>query len=229
MRKNERLEQILEILNEHTYISNQKLCDMLYVSLPTIRRDLNLLQKQELVVRSHGGAKLLGAKSNPFDFRSTYNTSLKKELCKKAAALISDGDVIYIDSSSTVAHIAEFITAEGVVAVTNSLPAAENLRQHNIATYFAGGKILPSSQCCTGSYVEDFLRDFNFSIAFFSSYGINSLNMIVDTSLPETAVRKIALKNAKRKVFLCDKNKINTDAPYNVIDADEVDDIITNF
>lgn len=59
MLKNERYERILEILDENTYVTANELSERLYVSIPTVRRDLTELQRQGLIRRNHGGAELL--------------------------------------------------------------------------------------------------------------------------------------------------------------------------
>jgi len=122
MIKDERYEEILKILDEEKYISAQELAKRLYVSLPTIRRDLSLLHKRGQIVRSHGGAKIIEAGSvvAPLNFRKTVNSNKKRLLCKAAAQMINEKDIIFIDSSTTTLQMAEFIDSKSMVTVVTN-------------------------------------------------------------------------------------------------------------
>ncbi len=230
MYKEERQQKIIELLDENSYVSVNKLGKMLYVSLPTVRRDLCELEKKGLIVRNHGGAMRLseGAYNIPLDFRNSYKAAQKHQLCKNAAKLIQSGDVIYIDASTSTMHIADFISAKDITVVTNGLPIASLLAKKGINVQMTGGVVKDYSLACVGSVAERFVSTFNFNFAFFSAYGVNSNNVIVDTSLEETAVRKAAFANSDKTVFICTSDKYGLQAPYNIVSIDEVDIIISD-
>ncbi len=230
MHKRERQQKILEIIKGKNYVSAVHLSKLLYVSLPTVRRDLTELSKNGLILRNHGGAMSLseGSYEIPLDFRSNYNMNEKINMCRKAAKLICDGDIIFIDASTSTMHIADFITSKKITVVTNGMPAAIQLARKGIKTFFTGGEILVQSLGSGGSFAETIAASFNYNIAFFSSYGINEKRIIVDTSLPETSLRKTVFKNSQKKVFLYTKSKEGLSAPYNVIALDDVDEVITD-
>ena len=103
MLKEERYEKILELLEGEQYLSAQALSQRLFVSLPTIRRDLSELQTRNQITRSHGGAKKTHSENivAPLDFRKTVNASAKRALCAKAAELVQDNQIIFIDASTS--------------------------------------------------------------------------------------------------------------------------------
>ncbi len=228
MFKEERQQEILKLLNEKTFISVNKLSKLLYISLPTVRRDLAELERQGLVVRNHGGAMKLeaGTYNIPLQFRSNYKTSEKLDLCKSAAKLLNNGDVIFADASTSVVHMADYITAKDITVVTNGLTTAMRFIQHGIKTILTGGDIDESSLCCVGRETEKFISEFNFNFVFFSSYGVNDKGMIVDTDRAAIGVRRVAFANCRQKVFLYTADKENLSAPYNLIPLDEVDIVI---
>ena len=86
----ERRKEILELLDEKGYVSVKDLSQRLYVSLPTIRRDLTLLEREGYVLRTHGGASLSISDSfvEPFALRKKTNLEAKKYIGKIAASLI---------------------------------------------------------------------------------------------------------------------------------------------
>ena len=231
MLKDERYNKILEILENEKYISAKDLSKRLFVSMPTIRRDLSELQKKNLLLRSHGGAKKINAEHivMPLDFRKTVNSQEKKRLSKAASKLINDNDIVFIDASTTVLQIAEFLSDKNqVTVITNGIPLAMLLSKKGIKTYCTGGEIQGNSLAYAGSFAEEFIRKFNIDIAFFSCHGINDKGMIIDTSLSETQFRKALINQSKKSVFLCDSKKFNLSAPYNLIPLKDVDYIITN-
>ena len=229
--KEERYDKILEILEEEKFISVQSLSEKLYVSLPTIRRDLGELQRRNLVVRSHGGAKKVQGEHivAPLNFRKTVHVNEKKRLCRAATGLISDNDIVFIDASTTTMQIAEFLGEKKMITVvTNGITLACHLVKKGIKTYCTGGEIFENSLAQFGPFAEDFLRRFNFDLAIFSCHGVNEKGILTDPSLPETQIRRTALQQAKKSVFLCDETKLNLSTPYNLIPIWEVDFAVTD-
>ena len=231
MLKEERYDKILEILEEEQYVSASKLSKMLYVSMPTVRRDLAELARRNQIVRSHGGAKKIHAEHivTPLNFRKTVHSAEKRALCKRAASLIKDNDIIFIDSSTTTLQMADFLSEKkGITVITNGIPLATLLVKKGIKTYCTGGEIFENSLAHFGSFAEEFIQKFNIDILFFSCHGINEKGMLTDPSLPETQIRKVAINQSKKTVFLCDKTKFSLSTPYNLVYVGTIDCIITN-
>ncbi len=231
MLKEERYDKILSILDKEKYISAHKLSEMLFVSLPTIRRDLTELDRRNQIIRSHGGAKAIEPEHivTPLNFRKTVNSLQKRTLCQAAANLVSDNEIIFIDSSTTTLQMADFLgEKKNITVITNGISLATLLVQKDIKTYCTGGEIFQNSLAHFGSFAEDFIRRFNIDTMFFSCHGVNNSGMLTDPSLPETQVRKAAINQSKKTVFLCDESKFSLSTPYNLISIKEVDYVITD-
>ena len=231
MLKEERYDRILSILEKEQYISASKLSEMLYVSLPTIRRDLAELGRRNQIIRSHGGAKVIQQEHvvAPLDFRKTVNAAEKRALCRRAASMVQDYDIIFIDASTTTLQMADFLSEKkGIIVITNGIPLATQLVQKGIKTYCTGGEIFENSLAHFGSFAEEFIQRFNIDILFFSCHGVNEKGMLTDPSLPETQIRKVAIHQSKTTVFLCDETKFSRSTPYNLVPVQTVDYIITN-
>lgn len=231
MLKEERQEKILQILEEEKYITAGKLAKCLYASLPTIRRDLNELARKELIIRNHGGAKKIDSEKIvlPIEFRKTLNYKEKRKLCQKASSLIKDNYLIFIDASTTTLQITEFLSAScQVTVVTNSILVSTILTKKGIKNYLTGGELQQNSMCYAGSFAENFIKHFNFNLSFLSCHGVDENYNIVDTSLPETCLRRTVLNQTYKNVFLCDSSKFGLNAPYNLAKLDDLDIIITN-
>lgn len=231
MLKEERYDQILALLEQEQYISAQKLSQMLFVSLPTVRRDLAELQRRNQVVRSHGGAKKIQGEHTvaPLNFRRTVNAPSKRALCRAAAELVEDNQIIFIDSSTTTLQMADFLgEKKGITVITNGIPLATALVKKGIKTYCTGGEIFENSLAHFGSFAEDFIRRFNIDALFFSCHGVSEQGQLTDPSLPETQIRKVAIQQSKRTVFLCDESKFSLSTPYNLVSIRTLDCIITD-
>lgn len=119
----ERQEQIIQILETCKSISVTKLAKLLYVSQPTIRRDLSILEEQGKVQRTHGGVVLrkVSDAEIPLMFREDQNIISKKAIAEKAAKLIRNGDVIFLDASSTVSYLIPHLEKlQDIIVVTSS-------------------------------------------------------------------------------------------------------------
>lgn len=231
MLKEERYDQILAILEKEKYASAQKLSKQLYVSLPTIRRDLGELRRRGKIIRSHGGAKIVEAENivAPLDFRKTVHAAEKRALCRRAAEMVKDYNIIFIDASTTTLQMADFLgDKKGITVITNGIPLATLLVQKGIKTYCTGGEIFENSLAHFGSFAEEFIQRFNIDILFFSCHGVNENGMLTDPSLPETQIRKVAIHQSKKTVFLCDETKFSLSTPYNLVSIQTIDHIITN-
>lgn len=231
MLKEERYDKILDILEKERYVSASKLSKMLYVSMPTIRRDLAELVRRHQIVRSHGGAKVIQAEHivAPLDFRKTVNAAEKRALCRSAAKLVQDNDIIFIDASTTTLQMADFLNdKKGITVITNGIPLATMLVQKGIKTYCTGGEIFENSLAHFGSFAEEFIQRFNIDVLFFSCHGVNQKGMLTDPSLPETQIRKVAINQSKKTVFLCDETKFSLSTPYNLVSIQTPDYVITN-
>ena len=225
----ERQEQIIEILEKNKSISVAKLAQILYVSQPTIRRDLSILEQQGKVQRTHGGVVLrkMSDAEIPLMFREDQNNTAKKNIAQKAATLIRDGDVIFLDASSTVSYLIPYLEKfNDLIVITNSPKTSMRLGEHNIKNYCTGGQLLMHSIAYVGSETERFVSNINADLFFFSSRGYTDGGMITDSSEQEVMVKKAMLKNADRSYYLCDTSKKGKKFAFNICALNDIAGII---
>ncbi|MBR1969644.1 MAG: DeoR/GlpR transcriptional regulator [Clostridia bacterium] len=231
MLKDERYDKILKILDDEKYVSSYELSKRLFVSMPTIRRDLAYLEKTKQIVRNHGGARKINGEYMvmPLAFRETVNHGAKKQLCEAASKLIKEDSIVFLDGSTTVLQIADFISPkQNIMVITNGIPLSLILIKKGIKTYTTGGELIENSMAYAGSFAEEFICRFNIDTCFFSSHGVNENGIIVDTSLPETQLRARVISQSAKSVFLCDKTKFGVSAPYNLMPVGDVDCVVTD-
>lgn len=225
-----RYEKIMEILEEKSFVTVEELSHKLYVSMPTVRRDLNDLQKMGLVIRNHGGAMRRSTnEGQPVMIRSSVHAAEKMRLSQAAAKLLHDDCVVFLDESSTTQHIIEFLSDyRNITVVTNSLTLLVQLNKYNIPSYCIGGKLDTDNQSFVGSMAEEMVTRFNIDFLFFSTSGINEKGMIVDYCEGANELRRRALPYAHKKIFMCDSSKFGKRAAYSLCHLSEVDTILVD-
>lgn len=140
----ERIEQIKELLYQQKSVSIQELCDKLFCSPSTIRRDLIDLEDAGILRRTHGGAVLVSKNTTEFSsyIRSLENTKEKHYISKIATNYIKDDMSIFMDSSSTVHalcnHLYKF---KNLIIITNSILIPYTLINHDDLTVFCTGGV----------------------------------------------------------------------------------------
>lgn len=210
--------QILEILEANGPASVHDLCQKLYLSEATIRRALSSLARKGLIHRTHGGAELLKTFTNagPFSSRVFMNTSAKRNIAQKAAAMVPDGSIVFLDQSSTCYHLAQALTEKrDLTVVTNNLEIALLLSQTNFHVHMSGGQLCSTARTCmVGEDAHQIFLNVYADFAFFSTRSLSADGIASDCNRDEINVRNAMLKHAKCKVFLCDSSKFNSTAGY---------------
>ncbi len=228
----EREQEIMCILKTtNGFVSVKQLCDTLFASESSIRRDLKALEERGLVKRSYGGASLVTNFSNivTFNHRTRQNIIAKRDIAKKAAALIKDGSIIFLDQSSTAFYLAnELINRSTLTVVTNNIEIMMLLSNSGIKLISSGGMLSGENRnCLIGSDAQGAFQNIYADIMFFSVKALSDDGMVTDCSREEIVVRNAMLKNAHKKVLLCDSSKFDKRAPYKQCELGDVDYLIS--
>lgn len=162
---------VLSLLERQQYASVEELSAALAVSASTTRRILEGLQNRKLITRTHGGAKLNDANNAApsFTFRIHQNLFEKKKIALSAIKLIKDGDIIFLDGSTTAYCIAEYLGEfRNIKVITNGIETLSLLSQNRIPAYSTGGEVSAENPAVlAGGYAEDGVRNFFADIVFF--------------------------------------------------------------
>ncbi len=225
----ERREEIIKYLEVHTSASVSELSSLLFVSPPTLRRDLDGLEKEGKVIRTHGGVVLRKTSESeiPLILRQEQNSVNKKIIARKASELIHSGDVIFLDASSTASYLIPYFKKfNDILVVTNSPKSSLALGRENIKNYCTGGLLLAQSIAYVGSEATEFLSRVNADLFFFSSRGYMPGGNVTDSSVEESEVKRAMMKNAEKSVYLCDSSKKGQKYMYNICRTDDLFAII---
>lgn len=231
MNKLERHNRIMNILQEKEYTTVGYLAKILYVAPITVRRDLSEMEAGGLLKRCHGGASILKHQNRevPFEQREQSNTSIKARLGKQAVTFLSEGDVVFMDASTTVLHVIDNLSPNfNITVVTNSIKALEKLREKHICCYLTGGVLLENSYALIGNLAEQTISGLYADVCLFSTQGITTDGTITDFSEAETRLRQLMIGHAKRSIYIFDNTKYGKQYLFRVCHASEIYDTITD-
>lgn len=175
----ERKIMILEEIEQQERVLVVDLVNKLHVSNTTIRRDLYELAKDNLIIRTHGGAlvynKFSQSIESKIEDRKIINLTEKKKIAKKAKEFINDGDCIILGGGTTVLELAKILTNfNKLKVITYSFEIAIELSKNiNIDLTIIGGKLNRISSILTGIEAINYLRTINVDKLFFSVSGID--------------------------------------------------------
>ena len=161
MKKTERQNQILEYITQQKQVEVVTLSSLLHVSQVTIRKDLDELEKKELIQRKHGFA----TRNNPDNIngRLAYHYEEKKKIALKASELVKDGDILFIESGSCCAILASILASKkkNLTILTNSAFICEYLRSSFSGTLIlVGGIYQQASQCLVGPSIKEMTKNY---------------------------------------------------------------------
>lgn len=228
----ERQNKILEILSEKQAISVDELCHVLFSSGATIRRDLQILENNGLIHRTHGGAVFVdgNAKDFPLTLRESENLIPKSIIAKKAVQYIRDGQTLFMDASSTVCRLAERLTGfQHLRVITNGLKTANILSEiDGIDVYCTGGRMRENAKSLVGPQAVEFVSHFNADLAFFSCRGVSPEIGITESNEDEANLKMMYMKNAAKVVLMCDSSKLGKQYFCKMGPLDSIWKLITN-
>ena len=203
--------QLITLLKTQGYCSISKMSQILDVSPMTIRRDLRILSEKQMIQMTHGGALFSTSKQiePSFDTRTSEYLSEKEAIGKQAAEFIDEGDVIGIDSGSTMVEVARNLPDVSLTVITHSLAAANVVAQNKqYQLLMLGGMLYHESRFFSGPQVIAALHNLYINKLFLATTGLLIPDGLTSSNLPDAETKR-ALINSSRQVILCmDSSKI---------------------
>ena len=209
MLKSKRKQLILEKVMKDKFVSLEYLVKALETSESTVRRDLDELESERKLRRVHGGAESLHflQEEESNQEKSIKNIQEKTRIAQKAASLIQEYDVIFIDAGTTNELLVNELHDPSVTVVTNSIHPATKLVERNIPTVIIGGVVKRSTDASIGGVALNQIGQLNFDKAFIGMNGIDD-GFFTTPDMEEGAVKRAILENAKRTYVLADASKL---------------------
>jgi DeoR family transcriptional regulator of aga operon len=229
MRQSERLDTILERLYERGSVAVTGLARDLGVSMATIRRDLELLESQRLLSRTHGGAVSHGVLYElPLRHRAGRHEVEKRRIAEAAAARLGDARVVGLTGGTTTTEVARRIAGRTLTVVTNALNIASDLAvRPNLKLIATGGVARSESYELVGPMADATLDGLNLDVVFVGVDGASHAGMTTHNDVEAHTNRRM-IERARRVVVVCDASKIGRSALAVICPAHDVDELITD-
>lgn len=223
-----------ELIRQEGYVSLGKLKEYFPdVSEMTLRRDLDKLDKNRLIVRVHGGAKSLDAvtkiSEDLYAKRSVENMDDKTLIANKALKLLNTNESIFLDSGSTVTAFSQIMPDDNYQIITSGLTCAIELaRLPKSSVFMLGGKVYKNSLCVNGALSTSLINDIDFDIAFMGTTGYAKDTGFTVNVEEDYVLKKLVISKSKKVVMLMDSNKVGKNATYTFARLKDVDVIVTD-
>ncbi len=229
----ERQSRLRDLLAQRGMSDLDSLAAELHVSQSTVRRDLELMETEGLVKRTHGGVIWTGDRGSglrpyAFDQRMAYNVEIKRRIGRAARSLIGPGETILIDGGTTTFYLAEQLIGMPLQIVTNSLPMADLfLNDDNVELVLTGGLLYPRYGVLLGPMTEQIISTIHTKTMFFSVAGIHE-GSLYNQNLLLVAVEKQMMEQAQRVILLADSEKFGQQALAKLCPLADVDVVVSD-
>jgi DeoR/GlpR family transcriptional regulator of sugar metabolism len=227
------IERILEIVESGRPLSVAEIAEQAKVSKATVYRTLKRLEGKGLINRLSTGIVLPKEAETSFSRRLSINIDKKREMAEKAVSLVKDGDIIFIDASTTCLAFATELARSDLSRIsvaTNSTFVVNELSEGASGFYVVctGGELQPSLNALVGPITCSSIRSMNFHKAFLSgaAFSCDTGLMTTQTSLVE--VLRTASSCAAETIALVDSTKFHKEAFLNVLDCSKVKTIVSD-
>lgn len=228
----ERQERIREFLTEHTVVRIGQLSALLLASKATIRRDLEKMEIEGFLERTHGGAiinrRLL--KEQQYLQRAQVHPHEKRVIGKTAAALIKDGDIVFINSGTTATQLIRQIHVDvDATIITNNLIAALDIGEINYQLIFVGGTFQSKSISVAGRFAVANLDQIYADKAFI---GVDAISISHGCTVPTNEEAQVVIKMISRTngpiTIVADHSKWGTVSNFQIATIDQIHRLITD-
>lgn len=229
----ERQKKMMEYIEAHTSAQIHELAERFHVSEATVRRDLDELDQQGALRRTHGGAIKIDRSTS---YESMYSEKIglmldeKHRIADYASSLVHSGDTVLIDSGTTTFFIAQALSHhENLTIITNDLYIAYQTPLHPSSTLIVtGGTRRHDRQELVGTITENFIRDAHVDLAFIGVDGIDLTGGATNANFAEVGVKRLMLHSAARSVIAADHSKFGRVALARICDLKDVSLLITD-
>lgn len=223
----ERREYIYNLLLDHGSIIVKDIASELKISELTIRRDLDYFESNKIVERFYGGAKLISTFFNISNKNKIEQ--IKTLLAIKAAEYVEDGDVLFLNTSSTVRKIIDHIKTEHVTIITNNAFAIQSPSNANVSIIFTGGEMRSPKYAMVGDYALQMLDSITANKAILGCSGLSVENGVSTSSHSEVSINKKMFARANgSRILVVDHTKFLHSARFSVTDLSSITTIITD-
>lgn len=227
---------ILKALAQIPVCTIRHLSEITKVSTETVRKDLDFLANEGVIIKVHGGAALANSTGTiPFGERAVRHAKEKKLIVKSALPLIAPGDTIILESCTTNLELAKLLLLnpellKSLIIITNSFPITELFENGNKCRglFFLGGWASAGQRNTYGYQTSLMLKEFHIGKSFLSGAALSSKNILSAYYENDALFQKSAINAADKTVLMIDHSKFEKTGVFSVADLSEIDYLISD-
>ncbi|NJM93428.1 MAG: DeoR/GlpR transcriptional regulator [Cytophagales bacterium] len=235
MTQRQRLQAILDLLQQREELSVDQACALLDASPATVRRDFNLLTADGEVEKTWGGVarkRHVESDMKPLLYRQSHLVAEKKAIAQKAAELVQNGDVVMIDGGTTTVELIPALTSKKIRIITNSLLIANAMHLHRkgwegMELFVTGGFLYPDSGLLVGPEANRNLQQYHADWGFLSAGGLDE-NGVTNSNQLVVETERTMMAQSERSVILADHSKLGLRSMCKMCDYSEFHLLYTN-
>jgi DeoR family transcriptional regulator of aga operon len=231
VQRKQRLNQIVASIVENASMEVPALAAKFAVSEATIRRDLELLEQQQLVSRTRGGAtRHVAFNDLPLLYKTAQDAEEKRRIARAATPFLEGARVVGLTGGTTVWEFAQQLdNRPGLTVVTNALNVASGLvGKTGVRVFAAGGEVRASSQEAVGPSAEAFIADYHIDVSFVGVDAVDADAGCTNYDPVGARVNATMSRRSRTTVVLADATKIGRTALAGVCAMTDVDVLITD-
>jgi DeoR family transcriptional regulator, aga operon transcriptional repressor len=232
VRQAERFSAVLETLAADGTVDVGALADRLGVSASTVRRDLQLLEEQRMLTRTHGGAVAHDVLYElPLRYKAARKQEEKRRIAADAAMRVPDGAVVGLTGGTTTTEVARaLVERRAITVVTNALNIAGELAiRADLKLVVTGGTARTESYELVGPVAEQALEGINLDITFVGVDGISVSSGLTTHHEIEAGTNRAMIRRARHVVVVADSSKLDRAAFARICSLADVDELITDI
>jgi DeoR family myo-inositol catabolism operon transcriptional repressor len=229
--RSKRISDIEDYIYENKTVTLDQLCRVFDVSKNTVRRDLKEIISGGNFKKIYGGITVKDSKDlPPFSERNISNLDAKKRIAARAAELVEDSDVIFIDSGTTTIHMIDYIkNRKNLTVITSNLEVMIRVIPYeNIKLITLSGELDRNTLSFTGDTASAVLKSYNISKAFMASAGLSVDGGVTNSSTKEYDIKCTAVKRSNSVYLLAGKDKYNVVAIMTYCALDKLTGLIAD-
>ena len=231
--KESRHDLILNLLQENELVKVTDLAKELGVTDMTVRRDLQELEDEGLLIRTHGGARGLSNKPASqielsHSTKRDMNLEEKQYIARIIAANIHDNETVFLGSGSTIELVYDYLNISRAKIITNSIYVFDKFKyDERYELILTGGSYRSKTGSFTGTIANDFISTINVEKSFIGVNGIHN-TAIYNANEDEGVIQQSILNNSRKKYIISDSEKFGKLDFYKFYDLKDVDYLITD-
>lgn len=220
-----RRNRIIEIMKDNPEVRVDQLANVLEVSLITIRRDLQFLEEQKLLIRTYGGAVSTSTPESKEDERQMY----RRLIAQYAATCVSDGDTLFLNTSRNALDMLQYVDRDNVRVITNNGKAIYSGRGTGVSVVLTGGELRQPKDAMVGDFAVRNLQMVFAKKAFMGCSGISAEAGMTTEKFNEVSINELMINHATQDVYLlADHTKIGANSSFTSCLAERINYLITD-